>query len=96
MKTVGIRELKSRLSHYVREVGAGEVFVVTDRGEPVAELRPAGGVHDASSADDRLRALAPHGLRLGTAHDPGVYGASPVRLPDGTAQALLDEDRGER
>jgi len=96
MKTVGIRELKAHLSQYVREVGAGEVFVLTDRGAPVAELRPVGGARQTGSVDDRLRRLAPLGLRLGQDHDPAVYRTSPVRLPDGTARALLDEDRGER
>ncbi len=36
---VGIRELKARLSHYVRLVREGGRVVVTDRGEEVAELR---------------------------------------------------------
>ena len=45
MKAVGIRELKARLSHYVRNVERGEVVLVTDRGRVVAELlarRPDG------------------------------------------------------
>ncbi len=40
MKTVGIRELKNSLSAYVREAQDGETIVVTDRGEPVAQLGP--------------------------------------------------------
>ena len=39
-KAVGIRELKTRLGSYLREVRRGRTIVVTDRGEPVAELRP--------------------------------------------------------
>src|SRR4051812_43765956 len=39
MKEVGIRELKNRLSEYIRQVREGEVIMVTDRGEVVAELR---------------------------------------------------------
>ena len=42
MKAVGIRELKARLSQYIREVRRGEVVLVTDRGEVVAELRQPG------------------------------------------------------
>jgi prevent-host-death family protein len=38
---VGTRELKNRLSHYLRRVRAsGEPIYVTDRGEVIAELRP--------------------------------------------------------
>jgi antitoxin (DNA-binding transcriptional repressor) of toxin-antitoxin stability system len=39
MKAVGVRELKNRLSEYLRLVRNGEEILVTDRGEVVAELR---------------------------------------------------------
>lgn len=37
---VGARELKARLGTYLRRVRQGRTLVVTDRGQPVAELRP--------------------------------------------------------
>jgi prevent-host-death family protein len=40
---VGTKELKNRLSHYLRIVRAGEAVLVTDRGAVVAELRPVAG-----------------------------------------------------
>ena len=40
MKQVGLRELKNRLSEYVRLVRAGEHIQITDRGQVVAELIP--------------------------------------------------------
>ncbi|NIN72566.1 MAG: type II toxin-antitoxin system prevent-host-death family antitoxin [Gemmatimonadetes bacterium] len=42
MKVVGIRELKNRLSEYVRMVRRSEEILVTDRGVVVAELRKPG------------------------------------------------------
>ena len=42
MKTIGIRELKNRLSEVVRAVTKGEHVLVTDRGTVVAELVPPG------------------------------------------------------
>jgi hypothetical protein len=39
MKAVGIRELKNRLSEYLRFMQGGEEVLVTDRGKVVAELR---------------------------------------------------------
>ena len=36
---VGIRELKSRLSHYLERAAAGETIVVTDRGRAKVEIR---------------------------------------------------------
>jgi antitoxin (DNA-binding transcriptional repressor) of toxin-antitoxin stability system len=41
MRVVGIEQLKARLSEYLREVRRGEVFLVTDGDEVIAELRPA-------------------------------------------------------
>ena len=37
---VGARELKVRLGTYLRRVREGQTLVITDRGQPVAELRP--------------------------------------------------------
>jgi len=39
-RSVGARELKVRLGTYLRRVRAGRTLIVTDRGQPVAELRP--------------------------------------------------------
>jgi prevent-host-death family protein len=38
--TVGIRELKNNLSHYVRQVERGKTISVTAHGRVVAELAP--------------------------------------------------------
>jgi len=98
MKRVGLRELKNRLSEYVRLVRAGDVVLVTDRGEVVAELRPPGDA--VSSGADRhpgLLVLARRGLlTLGKPNDPAAYPRMPRRLPPGTAERLLDEERGDR
>ena len=53
MRSVATKELKDRLSHYLRLVRAGARFVVTDRGRPVAELGP---VPAAREREDRERA----------------------------------------
>ena len=42
MIEVGVRKLKNSLSRYLRQVREGETIVVTDRGEPVARIVPAG------------------------------------------------------
>ncbi len=40
MATVGVRELKSQLSEYLRRVQAGQRLTVTDRGRAIAILGP--------------------------------------------------------
>lgn len=42
-RTVGVRELRQNLSVYLRRVAQGEVFEVTERGQPVALLTPLPG-----------------------------------------------------
>jgi prevent-host-death family protein len=51
MSRVGVRELRQNLSVYLRRVRRGETLEVTDRGEPVAILRP---LIDPSDAFGRL------------------------------------------
>lgn len=41
MEHVGVRELKARLSAYLRRARAGERLAVTDRGQVVAVIGPA-------------------------------------------------------
>ncbi len=52
MKTVGLRQLKARLSEYVSRSRDGEHIVITDRGREVAELVP---LSDARQAMNALR-----------------------------------------
>ena len=40
MKTVSLRDANQGFARYVREVEAGEEFVITRNGEPVARLVP--------------------------------------------------------
>jgi antitoxin (DNA-binding transcriptional repressor) of toxin-antitoxin stability system len=96
MKTVGIRELKNRLSEYLRQVRSGESVLVTDRGEVVAEVSPPGQSRADSSVPAGLLALAKRGLvTLGSAGDASLYEALPRRRRGKRSAAqLLDEARG--
>ena len=96
MKQVGLRELKNRLSEYVRLVRAGERIQVTDRGHVVAELIPPTPAKSRDPAAG-LAALQQRGLlRPPTAEGRARYRRLPRLVPTGTVQRLLDEDRGER
>lgn len=95
LKTVGIRELKNNLSAYIREVQAGWRILVTDRdkvvaelGEPLTDLLPEG-------YPPLLIQWAREGkIRLPTRPKTKLP-KSPIKAPPGTAQRLIDEDRGE-
>jgi len=97
MKSVGLRELKNRLSEYVREVRSGEGVLVTDRGEVVAELLPPGQGLDESGVPSGLMALARRGqLTLGASNDATLYPKLSSLLKRHRAAVLLDEERGIR
>ena len=98
MKTVGVRELKNRLSEYIRYVRSGESVLVTDRGEVVAELAPPGHATVDEDLPPALLALARRGLAtLGARGDASLYPALPrKRKRKATAAELLDEQRGFR
>ena len=96
MKTVGIRELKNRLSHYVRLVRGGERVLVTDRGVVVAELRRPGRAGE-ETAHAALAEQARSGrVRLGAPNRADLYPRLEPALPAGEAARLLAEERGER
>ncbi|PYY04099.1 MAG: hypothetical protein DMG69_31265 [Acidobacteria bacterium] len=97
MKSVGLRELKNRLSEYVREVRSGEGVFVTDRGEVVAELIPPGEGSIERGILSGLVALARKGqLTLGAPNDAEVYPKLPRLLKRRQATDLLNEERGTR
>lgn len=97
MKSVGLRELKNRLSEYVREVRSGESVLVTDRGEVVAELLPAGQRPDETGVPSGLITLARRGqLTLGASNDATLYPKLSPILKRHRGAVLLDEERGTR
>lgn len=99
MRTIGIRELKAQLSRALRDVQDGERYLVTDRGRVVAELRQPSSDDDKnlSYVDQvRMRMARAGELRLAERPLRPYKRSSIVRMPDGTAQALLDWTRGER
>ena len=95
VKAVGVRDLKNQLSSYLREVKAGQRLLVTERGTVIAELRPpteSDKGHTAPSAlDDWVRA----GRIVPPKASRAPLPASPVHAEDGTAERLLEEERGE-
>lgn len=90
--TVGVRELKTRLGGYLRQVRQGRTLLITDRGEPVAELKP---LRRARSEDAVLAALNARGAVTRLENRPlAPFRAVRGRGPS-TADAII-EDRDDR
>ena len=94
VQTVGVHNLKDRLSSYLREIRSGSTLLITDRGTVVAELRrPSFPLRTPSSE------LLEDWVRDGRLSPPRTAKPpcppSPVTLRQGTAAALLDQERSE-
>jgi prevent-host-death family protein len=100
MKVVGVKELKARLSEYLRLAKAGESILVTERNEVVAELRGARRQAPSASGrlEDILEALAATGevTRAARPKEDWTWRSRGLGLPRGTAAVLLDELRRDR
>ena len=95
--TAGIRELKDNLSEYVRRVEAGERIAVTAHGRVVAMLVPADAAARGRRPSRIEQMIADGTVRppLEDGNLPADWAATGIRLPKGTAAALIDADRDE-
>jgi prevent-host-death family protein len=86
MRTVGIAELKARLSEYLRAVRRGETIAVLDRETPVAQIVP---VRDRTAL--RIRKPAP-----GTLPPNQIRLPKPLKLTVDVVDLLLEERQPHR
>jgi prevent-host-death family protein len=94
MRTVGSRELRTRLGQYLDLVRNGETVVVTNRGRPIAELRPIPPTH--VDIDARLAELAALGIVTLPSGGP-FQDHEPIRTRSGKSGAeTIIEDREDR
>jgi antitoxin (DNA-binding transcriptional repressor) of toxin-antitoxin stability system len=99
MKAVGIKELKSRLSEYVRLARGGETILVSDRHEVVAELGPPRHQQpEPDSLEAVLDRLAERNLlvRAGERKQGWSWNAPALGLRPETATAVLEDLREDR
>ena len=61
MSTVGVKQLKDRLTEYLRHTKQGEEVIVTERGTPIALIRPIKSADKAASLEAKLARLAAQG-----------------------------------
>ena len=88
MAAVGIRELNQQTSQILDRVRAGETIEITDRGVPIAEIRPVGREQSVLA-----RLVAEGRLTLPTI-DPAVLHVLPKAELDGVSVAdWLSDDR---
>lgn len=87
-ESVGIRELKSRLSEYLRRVREGQTVVITDRGQPVGRIVPV-----AQPLEERLEAMVQAGLACWDGRRLERIAPLARTREDGSVAGLLLRDR---
>ena len=89
---VGARELKVRLGTYLRRVRAGGTLLVTDRGQPVAELRPVPAVAGSDAVLAKLEAAG----AVARPSKKSLPAFRPVVSRGRSAAAAVVEERDDR
>ena len=89
---VGARELKTRLGTYLRRVREGRTVLVTDRGEPIAELRPLS--HDASVPAALLKLSSQRAVTLPVRTSMAAF--RPIQSRGRSLSESVLEDREDR
>jgi prevent-host-death family protein len=89
MITVGVRELKNKLSYYLRGVKRGRPVTITERGQSVAILMPAGTPTDAQLA----RELSRKGIGTWKGGKPRGGSRSVTIKGKPVSQIIVDERR---
>jgi len=88
--SVSIRELKSRLSHFLRLTKAGESLIITDRGTPIGRIVPI--TQSGKRLDERLAAMMQAGQMQWSGHNlPARKPVARVRGRRSVAQLLVDD-----
>ena len=99
MRTVGVKELKSRLSEYLRAVKRGEIVIVTEREQPIAELRRpvprAAGAEDRDAALDALAATGEVTRARGATIQGWRWTTRGLGMKPGSAARILGELRAD-
>jgi len=92
MEMVGIKELKNRLTYYLRLTRRGDRIIVTDRGAPVALIHGIDGV-DTDTMEERLAALAGKGMVRLPTKPVKLAPFRPIGVKGKAASAIIIEER---
>ena len=85
---VGTRELKSKLSEYMRRVKSGQTIVVTEHGKPIGQIVPV-----KASVEERMQAMVAAGLAEWDGHKLKPYKPVATNRGKGQVSDQVVEDR---
>jgi len=85
---VGTRELKSKLSEYLRRVKNGQTIIVTEHGKVIAQLGPA-----SQSVEERIWAMVDAGLADWNGKKPKPHKPKIINKSGRLISDMVVEDR---
>ena len=88
MISAGIRDLKNRLSYYLRKVKKGEKFLITERDQVIATILPV----ERGEEDSRLLSLVKEGFATWKGGKP-TGSRHPVKIRGKAVSDIVLEDR---
>lgn len=83
---VSVRELKARLSEYLRRVQRGEEVMITHHGRPIGRIVPVGEAPERAEAAVLRKLRRIPGIRMGSGGKP-LGSSTPIRI--GPAERTL-------
>lgn len=88
MITVGIKELKNRLSQYLRKIKQGEKIIITEREKAIAAIVPI----ERTSEDSELLSLIKEGFAVWKGGKP-IGTKHPIKIKGKTVSEIVIEER---
>ena len=93
MKSVGLREINQAFSRYMKIVKAGEDVLITERGRPIAVIKPLASETDM---DVKIRLLEADGLLSPPQKQGQLTNHSPISLSGQALSRTISDIRDER
>lgn len=92
---MGLREANQSFSKAIKAVKSGKDVILTERGKPIAVIKPLGAEKDTDAAMRRLEAegILRRGANCGK---PMPAWRSPIRIKGDSIAGTISEDRDER
>jgi len=89
METVGIRELKENLSHYMKRVKTGERIIVTDHKKEVAIIMPL----EKNLGEEKINQLIQRGMARWSGGKPEGMPTRIVSRGNSVSGAVVEDRR---
>jgi prevent-host-death family protein len=93
MQMVGVKELKNKLTHYLKLTKGGDRIVVTDRGSPIAILHSLDHIEEDAGKEERLAALSKRGMIRLPAKWGKIKGFKSIQGSGSLASEIIIEER---